>query len=474
MPPVTFQVKDAYSVMNSLVRQATGQADITVTDASSFIDAGNTLLSAGVENTLSALSVLIGRTIIASRPYTGKFKIITENSADAFAQRVRKISFYARDNEASGMYNTDINTNLGAGLDDESGAGSQWTQNPPKVVEYNYFSQFAWDKSTTVYEEQLKVAFTDEASFIDFINGCLIEVQNDIESTIEARNRLVVLSRMGANKLMVDNGSLGSECAINFTKEFNDTYGTHYSTEEILTLHRTEFLEFFIASFKILSDKMENRSTLYHDPLTITEGTAPATITYSVLRHTPKNRQKFIYFSPIFTQLKMVFAEIFNPQYLDLPNGEGIEYWQSISDPSAIDVTPALPDGATSSEVKLDLVLGLLFDTEAIRTNNVFTGMYQTNWNAKHVYKNLFWHYKYGVMQDMSENAVLMYMADLSESFTGDGTEDDFVLTGDVTSILKVTVNGEETTAYTYDATTQTVTFTTAPANKAVIVVTYK
>ena len=474
MPPVTFSVKDAYSVMNSLVHQATGQNSITAVDASSFVDAGNVALSSGIENVLNALSVLIGRTIIASRPYKGKFKLIVENDNDAFVNRVRKISFYARDNQASGMYNTDLNTNLGAGLGDSDGVGSEWEQNPAIPLEMNFFSSFAWDKETTVYEEQLKVAFTDERSFIDFINGCLIEVQNDIESTIEARNRLVILSRIGANKLMVDSGDLGAECAVNLLTEFNNTYGTAYSKDELLTLHRVEFLEFFTARFKIDSDRMENRTTKFHDPVKKTVGTAPNTTDFYILRHTPKNMQKFIYYSPIFTQLKMSFAEIFNPQYIDVPNGEGVEYWQSFDDPDSVDITPALPNGDTSSEVKIDTVIGLLFDRDAIRTNNRFEGMYSTNLHPRKLYRNLFWHYNFGVCQDMTENCILYYLSDLSESFKGDGTEDDFTLTGTVNEILKVTVNGEETTDYTYDSDTQTITFTTAPANKAVIVVTYK
>lgn len=474
MPPVTFSVKDAYSVMNTLVRQATGQTDIVAVDTSSFVDAGNKVLASGVENVLNSLSVLIGRTIIASRPYNGKFKLISENDSDAFENRIRKISFYARDNQASGAFNTDLNTNLGTGLDDESGAGSQWEQNAPMALEYNFFSDFTWDKETTVYEEQLKIAFTDERSFIDFINGAMIEVQNDIESTIEARNRMVVLSRIGANKLMVDEGDLGAECAVNLLKEFNDTYDTAYSMKELLTLHRVEFLEFFTARFKIDSDRLANRTAKYHDPVTKTVGDEPNQVTYDILRHTPKSMQKFMYYSPIFTQLKMSYAEIFNPQYIPDINGEGVEYWQSFDTPGSVDVTPALPDGATSEEVKIDLVLGLLFDTEAIRTNNKFYGMYSTPVNARHLYRNLFWHFKYGIIQDMTENCILYYLSDLSETFTGDGTEDDFILTGTVNEILKVTVDGVETDAYTYDSTTQTITFTEAPANKAVIEVKYK
>lgn len=473
MAVVTFAPKDAYQVMNSLVHQATGQTDITVTDTSSFIDAGNAVLDTGYENVFNSLSVLITRSIIATRPYTGKFRLIARNEADAFDNRVRKISFYARDNQASGMFNTDINTNLGAGLSDTDGAGSMWEQNPAIPAERLFYSSFTWDKSHTQYLEQVKIAFTDERSFIDFINGVMVEVQNDIESTIEARNRMVVIDRIAGQKLLTDNGDLGSESAVNLTKAFNEEFGTTYSTAEILQEHLTAFLEFYVARVKIDSDFLENRSTMYHDPMT----KQISGDDYVVLRHTPKARQRFIYYSPFFTKAKArVLPEIFNPQYLgDInANGEGIDYWQSIKNPSAIDVTPALPNGAESSEVKLDLVIGMLFDEEAIMTNNKFQGMYTTPINARHVYTNMWWHYLFGVCQDYSENCILYYMADESETFTGDGVEDEFTLTGDVTEILSVTVNGTETTEYTYDSDTQTITFTTAPADEAVIVVKYK
>ena len=471
MSVLTFTPKDAYSVMNSLVHQAIGRDDITAVDTSSFVSAGQAVLDSGVENIYNSLSVLISRTIIAARTYEGKFRLISRQTADAFENRIRKISFYARDLEADGAFNTDLYTNIGTGLSDTDGAGSMWEQNLPIPVEMNFFSDFVWSKSHTQTIEQIKVAFTDERSFIDFINGIMIEVQNDIESAIEARNRMVILDRIAGQKLLVDNGSISEKSAVNLTAEFNKEFGTAYSTAEILQEHLTAFLEFYVARVKIDSDFMENRSTLYHDPMTKTiDG-----VDYVVLRHTPKARQRFMYYSPFFTKAKArVLPEIFNPQYLgDInANGEGIDYWQSIKNPSAIDITPALPNGAESSEVKLDLVIGILFDEEAIMTNNKFEGMYTTPINARHLYVNNFWHYRFGIMSDYSENCLIYYMADESETFTGDGETVEFTLTGTVNEILSVTVNGEATTEYTY--ADGAITFDTAPENKAVIVVTYK
>ena len=471
----SFQVKDAYAVMNALARQATGQADISVVDHTSFIDAGTKTLATGTENVLNSIARTIKEVVIQSRPYKGKFGLIAATE-DKFNTRKAKVSFYAADNVASGAFNTDANTNIVDGGNAEtSGVGSQWEMNLPKVVERFFLSEAAWDKFYTTPLVQLQSAFNDEATFVRFWNGVITEVENDIESTLESRNRAVVADRAAGIYLQAENGDLGDECAVNLVEYFNEKCGTNYSMEEILTKHETEFLELWVAKIKIDSDRLEERSALYHDPLTIAAaGGKPA---YNVLRHTPKAQQKMFYFAELFTEAKArVLPEIFNPQYLDVANGEAVTYWQS-NKPGArasIACKPALPDGATSKDVELGFVVGLLFDDEAMQTCNQFTGAYATPVHARKLVQNTFYHYKFGAIQDYTENSILYYMEDKFEQFKGDGTEDDFVLEGDVNSILKVVVNGEETTAYTYDDATQTVTFTTAPANKAVIKIYYK
>ena len=65
--------QDCHVIMNSLVEEATGQqASIVATDTSSFVAAGETVLNTGVENTLNALSIVLGRTFMAVRPYQAK------------------------------------------------------------------------------------------------------------------------------------------------------------------------------------------------------------------------------------------------------------------------------------------------------------------------------------------------------------------------------------------------------------------
>lgn len=470
----SFQVKDAYAVMNALARQATAQSDISVVDHQSFIDAGTKTLATGTENVLNSIARTIAYVIIQSRPYKGKFGLISA-SENQFNTRKAKISFYAADNSASGAFNTDLNTNIADGNVENSGAGSMWEQKLPKVVERFFLSEAAWDKFYTTPMVQLQAAFNDEGTFIKFMNGYMVEIQNDIESTIESRNRALVADRCAGIYLQANAATptLGEETCVNMVDYFNTKCGTNYSREEILTKHLTEFLELWVAKIKIDSDRLEERSALYHDPLTITDGG----VDYNVLRHSPKANQKMFYYGELFTEAHArVLPEIFNPQYLDAKAGEAVTYWQSNKpeDRMKIACKPALPEGATSENVELDYVIGLIFDTDAIQSINQFTGAFTTPVNARKLYTNTFFHYKFGSIQDYTENSILYYMEDKFEQFKGDGTEDDFVLTGTVDEILKVTVNGTETTAYTYDSDTQTVTFTTAPANKAVIKVYYK
>ena len=120
-------------------------------------------------------------------------------------------------------------------------------------------------------------------------------------------------------------------------------------------------------------------------------------------------------YTPLWEMAKaQVMPEIFNPEYLSLSNYEGVTYWQSSkpNDRMKIDCKPALPEGAESSEVKIDYVIGILFDTDAIRSINQFQGAYVTPVNARHLYTNTWYHYKFGAINDYTENGIIYYLGE--------------------------------------------------------------
>lgn len=412
-------VQDCHNLMNSLVKQATGQQSITVIDSSSFVSAGETVLATGTENVINSLSLIIGRTLVAVRPYKAKFLLINALNSGVYSNRIRKISYYSKDAQASGMYNTQLYTNLKEGYtngqnvvaENPTSTKSMWEQNQPIALEMNFAGSDTWDDSLTIYEKQLQVAFESEANFSQFMSGIMTEKSNDMESQKEAFNRMCVLNEIGMVYDMAEDRPMS---CVNLTKEYNTKYGTSYTSAELRTTYLESFLKFFVAYVKNISNYLEERSSNYHlSPTKTVNGT-----TYKLLRHTPKNRQKMFLYEPLFIEAKAnVLPSIFNPEYLDIKNYEPINYWQSIDNRSSVKITPAIYDKMSGeqkkgNEVDLDYVVGLLFDEDAMMIDYQFDGSYSTPLEARKLYRNIFWHYTKNAINDPTENAILFYMKD--------------------------------------------------------------
>lgn len=410
-----FTPKDARAIMTLLVEQITGQTGVAIVDSSTFASAGETVLSAGVENTINALSLIIGRTYAAVRPYKAKLLIINAINTALYSSRMRKISYYSKMPKNAGDWNTNLFTNFADGYDNgkngTQSTASMWEQNVPVALEMNFGGQTVWQDCQTIYENQLKVAFTDESSFAAFMQGILTEKANDIESQKEAYNRLAVINKIAS---VYDMAAVMPGSVINLTAEFNDEMGTSYTSEELRTTYLTEFLEFFTAKFKIVSDRMTNRTANYHWSPAKQIGED----NYVLLRHTPKSKQKAIMYGPLFTQAKAkVFPEIFNPQYLTEGNGEMVDYWQSFNDPTAINVTPAVTDTTTGlqkagNNVALDYVVGMIFDEDGLMIDYQLEDARTTPLEARKNYRNIWYSFSRNIISDNTENCVIFIMKD--------------------------------------------------------------
>lgn len=421
--------QDCYALMNALVAEATGQSDISVVDLSSFVSAGEKVLATGAENTLNALSLVLGRTIIATRPYRAKLSSVQAISTGEYSHRLRKISYYSRKALPAGDWNTDVapenlfqgKTNAQDTTSGHESVKSMWVQNQPQVLEMNFAGSDVWDESTTVYEYQLKPAFRDPAVFADFIAGIMTEKANDIESEKEAFNRVTILNKIGDIYL---NGSAAQK--VNLTAAYNTRFGTSYTTAQLLSTYLESFLKFFVSTFKLASDRMTERSVAFHTDIT-KSSTNPETgssETLHILRHTPKADQKALLYNPLFVEASAwVMPQIFNPQYLSIDNFEGVDFWQSNYDEDArpaVNVYPAVYDSTTGaqkkgSQVNLAYVVGLLYDRDAMLTDFQFEGSASSPLEARKQYRNIWWHFSKNAINDPTENAILFYMEDPGE-----------------------------------------------------------
>lgn len=417
---------EAYALMDELRAQATGQKTLTGVNASNFVSVGEDVLATGFENTLNALSLVLGRTIVAVRPYKSKFGQIQSISTGAYTHRLRKISYYSRNDLPAGNFNTNLfPENLIAGATHQKvttpgseATASMWLQNPPVPLEQNFAGSSVWQRSTTTYRDALKMAFTSVENFSAFVAGALTELGNDIESDKESFRRAAVLQHIG---MTYDAGS--SESKVNLTSEFNTKFGTSYTTAQLQTTYLKDFLAFMSAKMKLDSDRLTERSALYHDARakTVTNPESGSSETLSILRHTPKDKQKLFIYAPLFADAEaLVLPTIFNPQYLGLPdvNIERVGYWQSNYTESArsgVSVTPAVYNAAgqtAGTAVALDYVVGLLFDEDALVTDYQLDSVDTTPIEARKHFYNTWYSFARNIISDPTENAILYYMAD--------------------------------------------------------------
>lgn len=414
MPGRTLTPLDCYALINAIAKEATGQ-EVTVqaVNTSTFVSVGETILRTGTENTLNAIGMVLGRIFMAVRPYEAKLKIFNTISSGLFTDRMAKISFYSRNAQASGAFNTNLYTNHAMGYDNGSNNGASlptmWEQNQPVPMELYFGGSSVWDDSTTIYEVQLQKAFRDEATFAQFMAGVMTEKGNDIEVQKESFNRALMINYIGG---IYDMNSVAGG-AIDMALEFNTENSTTYTRQDLLTTHFTEFLEFTIAKIKKLSNMLTYRDLGYHWSPSKTVGG----VSYVLLRHTPKAKQKLVMYRPFWIDAEAkVFPEIFNDQYLKPENYEGVDFWQNINEPTKVDIVPAIPDTSdpttqiAGTRVQLDYVLGILFDEDAAMIDYQLDESYSTPVEARKRYRNIWWHFAKNALNDFTEKGILLYI----------------------------------------------------------------
>lgn len=401
-----FRPQDIYTIANALVKEVTGQTPaITAVDTSSFVNVGQMCLDQSKEGTLQALSNMVARTIIAVRPYSGRFTSI-EATSQEWGLFIRKIAFFSGEFDETKFINTAQNPNTL--LDGKSVDMYKIKKRYP--LEMYYTGESTLNQRYTTFREQLKTAFQSEGEFSAFLNGMMVEIGNDVARWKTAENRAVVMNFIGS---LYNTGKPGQK--VNLVEQFNMARGTAYTTHDLLTVHLQEFLSFFVSYMETLTGLLEESSELYHLTPLCTDDNGN---TLHLFRHTPKSEQKLLLYQPLINDAKAwVYPAIFGPGYLSFGNYEGVQFWQNINDRSAVSVTPAQFNVNTAKQetgepVKLDFVVGLLYDRRALATAYRQDSVYTTPFNISGEYYNTEHHWKMNYMQDPTENAVLFYMAD--------------------------------------------------------------
>lgn len=402
----TFTPQDVYGIVNAMSAEMFGKNNaLQAIDTTTFVSVGEHMLRAGYTNTLDALSHVIGSTVYAVRRYNGRFKIILRTRKE-WGGIERKISFYAKGLQPSGNFNTNLNP---AQLVDGNSI-DHYAISKKYPLEINFIGAKTEEYEDTTFLSQLKQAFTSEGEFGSFVAAKLVDIANDLETKVEAENRLMVLNAIGATY------NVGApRQKVNLTSEFNTKFGTSYTTAQLQTTYLAEFVAYMVARIEGDMELMRERNELFHIYPARNDDSGNA---LSLLRHTPPEARRLILYAPLIRdEMKQVFPALFNDSYLRLENYESVEYWQNPLDPMGVDIKPNQLDVATGaavdgSQVQLSNVVGLLFDRDAITASIKHESAITTPVNARGEYYNTYYHWLHNFKLDQTENMVLYYMAD--------------------------------------------------------------
>ena len=413
---------DAYAVINELSKQALGSKAVTTVDATNFVSVGDQILATGTDNVINSISILVTRVVNKARAYTGKLQSVMADST-TYGNRLLKRKTYSKEAIPAGNVNTDLNTNIGDGLNAEtSGVGSQWDMSFAPALELSYGGSDVWSyQMPTVTEDALKDAFRNEAEFVGFMNMRMTEAYNEIETNKESFARITILNRIAGINKMVADGNLGAECVVDLIAYANAKMGTTYTRAEMLNEHMDEFLKNIAVKLETDSARLEERTVKYHwSPAKTVDG-----VSFVLKQHTPKANQKMLYYAPLIREMETrVLPTIFHADMLkdavgkNTSKSEGLEYWQAFDDGNnyagaAIKWLPAIPTSdEIASPVEVPFVFGILYDEDGIMINYQLDNVRSTPVHARKGIINTFANFKRLPINDFTDNAIVYILGE--------------------------------------------------------------
>lgn len=382
------------TVLTSIVGQATGKNNLTATDTSSFISVGKLGLETGYDPLNAAISQVLSRTIFSVRPYSRKFKGL-EMDQMRFGNHVRKINF------GDTGFTEDDRIKLADGYSID-----QQVVKKPAVLQTNFFGENVYQKSITIYKDQLDCAFSSPEEFGRFVSGVMQTVQDELEQARENTARATVSNLIAAHYYL-DNQSATTGCVCHLLTEYNAHTGDEVTAATVFNPDVfPNFAKWLYGRLATLSRMLQERSALYH--LQFTDKPV-------IMRHTPLDRQRLYMLAQPMDQISAnVLSSVFNDEYLRMMPREEVSYWQAIKDPASIKLTAGYvgANGSeTSQSVTLDsIVFGVLMDEEAAGYTLINQWSQPAPFNARGGYTNYFWHETQRFYNDFSENCVVLLL----------------------------------------------------------------
>lgn len=388
------EVKQIYTLINSVSGEVLGKTDIVQEDLTGVVDLGTEVFNANaVDNYVKSLVNHIGKVIFVNRPYAGKVPSVLMDAWE-FGSVLEKISAdipAATENDTWDL--TDGETY------------SQDTFHKPTVTAKFFNSKVTFEVPVSITERQVKESF----SSAEQLNGFLSMIYSAVEKSMTIKADALIMrtiNNMVAETLKADKKAFGGASVnyasastvrcVNLLKLYNENKGTALTAAKAIT--DPEFIRFASYQMGLYADRMQTVSTLFN--VGAKERFTPVDMLHTVLLSDfAKAAQAYLY------------SDTYNKDQVLLPNAETVPSWQaSGKNYDFASVSTINVKSASGEAVNVSGVLGVMFDRDALGVCNLDRRV-TTTYNAKAEFFNNFFKFEAGYFNDTNENFVVFFVA---------------------------------------------------------------
>lgn len=393
----TLTIDDIHVIANAILNNAQGGTNQPV-NTSDITTLAQIALQQGYDPLATAISQVLSKTIFSYRPYTAKFRGLEKDTV-RWGNHVRKLNPIDKPLEADNRLRKDDGT-----IYQDGDTVDQYKINKPEVLQTNFYGSQNYQKSMTIWRDQLDTAFQGPEQLGSFLTMVMGNATDQLTQAREDLARASIVNLIGGTY------TLGNVWHV-LTDYNTETGGTYTATTIMEPTNFANFYRWFVGKLASRMDRMEERTILNHvNPYKDGEQKL-------IRRHTPKELQHLYVYSDFANQAETVaISTTYHDDYLKKADFEKVTFWQNAGDPLAIDTTVSyLAEGSASADAAITTaafqknnIIGILFDDEAAGINPINQWSMPSPFNARGGFYNQFWHETTRWYNDNTENALVI------------------------------------------------------------------
>ena len=396
------EVKQIYTLINSVSGEVLGKTDIVQEDLTGVVDLGTEVFNANaVDNYVKSLVNHIGKVIFVNRPYAGKVPSVLMDAWE-FGSVLEKISADVPAAEENDTWNlTDGQTY------------SQDVFHKPTVTAKFFNSKVTFEVPVSITERQVKESFSSAAQLNGFISMIYAAVEKSM--TIKADALIMrTINNMIAETVLADAKAFGATAAgdmtgadltsastvrcVNLLKLYNDKTGASTKLTAAKAITDPDFIRFASYVMGTYADRLQSISTVFN--------------VGGKERFTPKDMLHVVLLSDFAKAAQTyLYSDTFNRGDVLLPLAETVPFWQGSGKNYEFASTGNIKVKESGGKaVEVSGVLGVMFDRDALGVCNLDRRV-TTNYNAKAEFFNNYYKFDAGYFNDTNENFVVFFVA---------------------------------------------------------------